>query len=400
MGSKTNRLKTTVVLCGGAMAILASATVGHGQSPRYVPPPPPTKNVSFELRLRYLIQPDVSFSGLGSIPLRDQYESEGNIFLGTERLIAYEDGYISQDYIQASLVDGGAEGTDRIPSPNTAASSNFGYRNASQVDPNDPSVLIFHRYASQNDPLESFSGRSSGSLGWELNYTKFLNSKRNLGLQVGFAFTGFDSRFRDSIDADLYVQEFRHRMADGAVVPDLPDPLVDADGNETQEGYQGEVVREDVAIGDLLEWAASEQSDELLLDGAVVESQADLRSSLYNFRAGPTYTTNLFNKVALQLGAGVSALYYAGQLSAYEMLQNPAGGANPSRGLTTTQSEEWQVGGYLDASASYQFTDRVNLFSGMQLQSGSTYTQENEERRANVDFSSQVYVHAGIGIRF
>jgi hypothetical protein len=382
------------------MAILASATVGHGQSPRYVPPPPPTKNVSFELRLRYLIQPDVSFSGLGSIPLRDQYESEGNIFLGTERLIAYEDGYISQDYIQASLVDGGAEGTDRIPSPNTAASSNFGYRNASQVDPNDPSVLIFHRYASQNDPLESFSGRSSGSLGWELNYTKFLNSKRNLGLQVGFAFTGFDSRFRDSIDADLYVQEFRHRMADGAVVPDLPDPLVDADGNETQEGYQGEVVREDVAIGDLLEWAASEQSDELLLDGAVVESQADLRSSLYNFRAGPTYTTNLFNKVALQLGAGVSALYYAGQLSAYEMLQNPAGGANPSRGLTTTQSEEWQVGGYLDASASYQFTDRVNLFSGMQLQSGSTYTQENEERRANVDFSSQVYVHAGIGIRF
>jgi hypothetical protein len=400
MGSKTNRLKTTVVLCGGAMAILASATVGHGQSPRYVPPPPPTKNVSFELRLRYLIQPDVSFSGLGSIPLRDQYESEGNIFLGTERLIAYEDGYISQDYIQASLVDGGAEGTDRIPSPNTAASSNFGYRNASQVDPNDPSVLIFHRYASQNDPLESFSGRSSGSLGWELNYTKFLNSKRNLGLQVGFAFTGFDSRFRDSIDADLYVQEFRHRMADGAVVPDLPDPLVDADGNETQEGYQGEVVREDVAIGDLLEWAASEQSDELLLDGAVVESQADLRSSLYNFRAGPTYTTNLFNKVALQLGAGVSALYYAGQLSAYEMLQNPAGGANPSRGLTTTQSEEWQVGGYLDASASYQFTERVNLFSGMQLQSGSTYTQENEERRANVDFSSQVYVHAGIGIRF
>jgi hypothetical protein len=382
------------------MAILASATVGHGQSPRYVPPPPPTKNVSFELRLRYLIQPDVSFSGLGSNPLRDQYESEGNIFLGTERLIAYEDGYISQDYIQASLVDGGAEGTDRIPSPNTAASSNFGYRNASQVDPNDPSVLIFHRYASQNDPLESFSGRSSGSLGWELNYTKFLNSKRNLGLQVGFAFTGFDSRFRDSIDADLYVQEFRHRMADGAVVPDLPDPLVDADGNETQEGYQGEVVREDVAIGDLLEWAASEQSDELLLDGAVVESQADLRSSLYNFRAGPTYTTNLFNKVALQLGAGVSALYYAGQLSAYEMLQNPAGGANPSRGLTTTQSEEWQVGGYLDASASYQFTDRVNLFSGMQLQSGSTYTQENEERRANVDFSSQVYVHAGIGIRF
>lgn len=400
MRSYKNRPNKRAALCGAALAVLCTAGVLHGQSPRYMPPPPPTKNVSFELRLRYLIRPDISFSGFGNIPLRDAYASEGNLFLGTERLIAYEDGYISQDYIRTSLVDGGTEGTDRVPSPNTGATANFGYRSASQLDPNDPSVLIFHRYASENDPTEEFSGRSSGSLGWELNYTKYLNAKRNLGLQVGFAFTGFDSRFRDSIDADLYVQEFRHRMADGAAVPDLPEPVVDADGNTTQEGYQGEVVRDEVASGDLLEWAASEATEDLVLDGAVVQSQADLRSSLYNFRAGPTYSASLFNKFALQVGAGITALYYAGQLSAYEMLQNPAGGANPSRGLTTTQSEEWQVGGYLDASASYQFTDRVNLFSGMQLQSGSTYVQENEERRANVDFSSQIYVHAGIGIRF
>lgn len=370
------------------------------QAPRYVPPPPPTKNVSFELRLRYLLQPDVSFSGLGSIPLRSDYTTDENLLLGTERFIAYEDGYIGQDYIEASLVSGTTEGADQIPSPNTDASSNFGYVNADQVDPNDPSVLIFHRYAAENDPTQEFSGRNSGSLGWELNYTKYLNSKRKLGLQVGFAFNGFDSRFRDSIDADLYVQEFRHRMADGVEVPALPDPVEDADGNVTQDAYQGDVVREAAEIGDLLEWAASEESEELILDGAVVDSQADLRSSLYNFRAGPTYATSIFNKVSLQVGAGLSALYYSGQLSAYEMLQNPAGGANPSRGLTTTQSEEWQVGGYLDASAYYQFTDRVSLFSGMQLQSGSTYVQENEERRANVDFSSQIYVHAGLGIRF
>lgn len=404
-GYKVMRIQTHLQSMRIAPALLTVALIAMcgtllGQAPRYVPPPPPTKNVSFELRLRYLIQPDVSFSGLGSIPLRSDYSSDENLFLGTERFIAYEDGYIGQDYIQASLVSGTAEGSDRIPSPNTDATSNFGYTDASQVDPTDPSVLIFHRYASENDPSEEFSGRSSGSLGWELNYTKYLNSKRNLGLQVGFAFTGFDSRFRDSISADLYVQEFKHRMADGADVPDLPEPVEDADGNVTQAAYQGESIREEVASGDLLEWAASEQTEDLLLDGAVVDSQADLRSSIYNFRAGPTYSTNLFEKVAVQFGAGLSALYYAGQLSAYEMLQNPTGGANPSRSLTTTQSEEWQVGGYLDASAYYQFTERVSMFSGMQLQSGSTYTQQNEERRANVDFNSQIYVHAGIGIRF
>ena len=58
------------------------------------------------------------------------------------------------------------------------------------------------------------------------------------------------------------------------------------------------------------------------------------------------------------------------------------------------------MGGYVDATANYFLTERINLFSGMQVQSGSSYSQLNEEREATVDFSSQIYVHAGLGIRF
>jgi len=238
-------------------------------------------------------------------------------------------------------------------------------------------------------------------MGWELNYTKYINRRRNLGIQVGFSFNGFDSRFNDSIDADLYIQEFRHQMADGVDVPDLPDPIENDDGTITQDPYQGDRFREAVESGDLLEWLAVEETEELIPAGATVDSRADLRSSVFNFRAGPTYALAFGQRFAFNLGAGVTALYFSGRFSAYEILMiDPAGGENPSRGLTTTEDAEWQVGGYVDANAYYYLTERVNLFSGMQVQSGSTYTQLNEEREASVDFSSQVYVHAGMGIRF
>jgi hypothetical protein len=380
------------------LAILVSGAIA--QSPQYVPPPPPTKNTTVELRLRYLMAPDVSFRGLGAIPLRDTYETENNLFLGTERATFYDDGYLRQDYIRDSLVGGGTEGAERVPSPNSDATSNFGYFNPDQVDPADPGALLFHRYASVSDPNEEFDGNASGSLGWEINYTKYLRGRRNLGIQVGFSFNGFDSRFNDTVNADLYVQEFRHNMANGLDVPELPDPIENADGTITQPSYVGEAVRDDATSGNLLEWLTSDQTEELIADGATVDTKADLRSSVYNFRAGPTYNLTLGRSLAVQVGAGVSAVYFSGQFSAYEILQNPGGGENPSRPLSTTESSEWQVGGYLDASAHYYFSERVSLFSGAQVQSGSSYKQANEERYAEVDFSAQVYIHAGLGIRF
>jgi len=217
---------------------------------------------------------------------------------------------------------------------------------------------------------------------------------------VGFSFNGFDSRFNDSISADLYVQEFRHNMADGSEVPPLPDPVENSDGSITQDPYVGDQLQPIEGSTDLLDWLVSEESDELIMDGATVSAQADLRSSVYSFRAGPTYNLAMGNAFGLNLGAGVSAIYFNGRFSAYEILLDSGAEIDPSRSLTTTEDSEWQVGGYVDASAYYNMTDRVSVFSGLQFQSGSTYNQENEERQASVDFSSQVYVHAGLGIKF
>ncbi|NDV62398.1 hypothetical protein G0Q06_08050 [Puniceicoccales bacterium CK1056] len=386
-----------LLLTGGLLGLGAHISA---QSPGYIPPPPPTKNVKFELRVKYLVAPDIAFKGLGSVPSEYELEGSNNILLGTERFIDYDDGFLRQDYISTTLVAGGLDGSESVPSTNTDATSNFSYSDPNQVVPNDPTALLFHRYSSTGDPDVEFAGASDGAFGWELNYTKYINRKRNLGIQVGFSFNGFDSGFNKSIDADLYIQEFRHNMANGANVPDLPDPVENDDGTFTQNPYTGDIEREDVASGNLLEWIASEETEELIADGAVVDSKADLRSSVYNFRAGPTYNLSLGQSFAFSVGLGVSAIYYSGEFSAYEILQNPAEGINPSRGLTTTDDSEWQVGGYVDASAYFNVSERVSLFSGLQVQSGSSYTQQNEEREVSVDFSSQVYVHAGLGIRF
>jgi hypothetical protein len=392
--------KFRAALSLSALGILFLPAFVQAQAPKYVPPPPPTKHVVLELRARYLLPPDIEFSNFGTIPFRDSYESNNNLFTGEERLIAYDDGELRQDYITTSLVEGGATGTDVVPSPNTDATSAFIYEDPAQVDPDDPTMLLFHRYASATPSDFVLEGSASGSIGWELNYTKYINPRRNLGIQVGFSFTGFDSRFNDTIDADLYVQEFKHSMANGDLVPDLPDPIENEDGSITQDPYVGDQVRDELDSGNLLDWLAVEETEELIPAGATVDSRADLRSSVYNFRAGPTYSLGLGQRFSVNLGAGVSALYFSGRFSAYEILMIDPDGINPSRGLSTTDEAEWQVGGYVDANAYYHFTERINLFSGFQVQSGSSYTQMNEEREATVDFSSQVYVHAGVGIRF
>ena len=382
------------------IAFLAATSCAWAQSPTYRPPPPPTKGTAFELRLRYLMAPDIGFSGFGSIPLRSIYESNENLFLGTQRYIDYDDGFLAQDLERASLIAGENPDQERVPSGNRDATSFFSYGDEAQVNPDDPTYLTFHRYASVGNPDVILEGSGSGSMGWELNYTKVINRKRNLGFLVGFSFNGFDSRFNDSIAADLYVQEFRHDMYNGVEVPDLPDPIENEDGSITQDPYIGDQVHPEGGTTDLLEWLASEESEELLADGATVDAQADLRSSVYNFRAGPTYNLALGNAFGFNLGAGVSAIYFNGRFSAYEILLGTGSEIDPSRSLTTTEESEWQLGGYVDASAYYNMTERVSVFSGLQLQSGSTYSQQNEERQASVDFSSQVYVHAGLGIKF
>jgi len=65
------------------------------------------------------------------------------------------------------------------------------------------------------------------------------------------------------------------------------------------------VVREETEVTDLLEWVASSQTEELLEGGATVTTRTNLRSTMYNFRAGPTYGMAVGKRFGLQVGAGL-----------------------------------------------------------------------------------------------
>jgi hypothetical protein len=391
--NQSKRGKVVVLLLPVLLAGILEA-----QQPQYVPPPPPTKNTTVDLRLRYLLSPEVSFSGLGNVPFRTDLGTENNPLLGTERTVIYDDGFLAQDYVAQGLIEG-SDTEQFVASSNTAATAAFRVENGDQLPDDDPAAILFHRYAAAAPDDVEVDAEHSGNINWELNYTRYFNANRRLGVQVGFGVTGFDSNFNDTIAADLYIQQFRHEIVQGER-PELPPEVENADGTTTQPPLTTPNRRDDVNSGNLLEWAASDEAESILEEGAQVESNADLKSSMYNFKAGPVYNLNLNRRVSLQLAAGVSAIYYNGQFSVYEVLNNSGAAEAPSRGLTTTDESEWQVGGYLDANARYQLTERVNFFSGVQVYSGSGYTQRNEEREVNVDFSSQVYIHAGVGIRF
>lgn len=370
------------------------------QAPIYVRPEPPAKQSVFDIRLRYMFAPDVSFSGMGEVPHRENFVTPGNPLNGQLQKIEYDDGTVQQDI---TLVPGTQTGV-----PNTDnKTGNFSYYNESQVV-NNGKELEYHRYATMSsDPNLSYAGSASSNIGWELNYTRFINRKRNLAFQMGFSFNGFDSRYNDTVTTDLEIITYSHPAVDGGTIPELP-PVKEG---ETQKPYEGTIIRKD--DGTVIAQGPNQGDGEIVTrtehDGALVNSRMDVRSAMYNFRAGPTYSLDLGKKFSLSVGAGVSALFIDGEFRAAEkitaLFPNESGEGTISirpreEQSTVSNANDWQVGGYIDASAHWNVSERVSFFSGMQYQTGTNFNQENESRQVDIDFSSQVYMHAGFGIRF
>lgn len=362
----------------------------EAQAPTYRRPPPPSRDSVFEMRVRYMFSPEVAFQGLGNVPFREDYVVPGDPFTGAERQITYDNGGLRQDYHQIRAEDGSS-----VLNPTTDGFTNaFRYENPGQIR-DGGAALAFERYSSVATPDTRFDGKASGSMGWELGYTRFINRSRNLGFQVGFSFNGFDSSFNNIVDADLIIQEFIHHFAAGQTAPDLPPPNDDG----TQPPYQGSNIRPEEG-GSQISFTPSEMSERLEEDAARVRSQMEMRSAMYTFRAGPTYSAAFGQRINLNIGAGLSAVYYDGQFMALETLENADGGTLASRPRSMTDEQTLQLSGYVDANAAYFLNERVSLFSGLQYQSGGDHNQRNAEREVNVDFRSQIYVHTGIGIRF
>lgn len=343
--------------------------------------------------MRYMFAPDVSFQGLGNIPFDNNYVSPGDPLTGAARQIEYDNGSINQDYY-AIQTDGG---TVFVPTSDNISGA-FSYESADQIRAGG-NALAYHLNGAQSSSDIRYAGDAAASMGWELSYTRYLNSSRSLGLQIAFSFNGFDSSYNNLITADKLTREFIHNFQPGQQAPALPPSGEGSDGSTQQPPYLGSFIRPESG-GTQLDFNPSEINDDLAADAAQVRSQMELRSSIYTFRMGPSYKLTVGQRLNFNVGAGISAIYYDGEFAANETLLNTEGGEVARRTRVVDDDSTFQIGAYLDANAAYFLNQRVNIFSGVQYQGSSDYTQKNAEREVNVDFRSQIYLHTGIGVRF
>lgn len=365
------------------------------QAPAYRRPPPPTQDAVFDIRARYMFSPDVSFTGLGNMPPRADHALPNDPISGNNRSIRYENGEIRQDY---TVIE--TPGADSVAVPtNDGYTGNFVYTSEDQLR-NGGTALAFERLSAVGDPSREYIGNANSSMGWEMSYIRYLDRSRNLGFQIAFGFNGFDSTYNSLVTSDLVVQEFIHRFRDGQTAPDLP---TSGEGDEqTTNPYEGEIIRPGDGSGTQISFDPDDPNPTptVIEDGARIRALMELRSGIYTFRAGPTYKLSIGQRINLNFGAGLSAIYYTGQFAALEQLENDDGDLLATRPRGVTEESTTIFGPYLDASASYYFNQRVSIFSGLQYQGGSEYRQSAGEREVRVDIRNQMYLQTGLGIRF
>jgi len=405
--------RSKTVLAG--LLAVASTTVTWAQAGDptliYRRPDPPALKSEVKITTRWMMAPDVTFSGLGSVTgpsIEDRTTDGTSVIDGTERLIRYDDGQVGQDYEAIELIAGSGQ-TSFIPIQD-GATSRFGLTSNDQLIYGDGGAVTgvaYHTYSSAADPDVVYGASASSGASWEIAYARYFGAKRNLGFEVGFAFSGFDADFSEQITADLIEQEFVHDVVSGEI--DLLTPVTDADGAPVLDEYNqpsytpvvGDRVREDGEPLIDLNPNPDLGSDPVTIeDGALVEQNVDLRSAFYVFRAGTTYELDLSARWAVNLGLGVTATYVDTDFTVEEVLIGPSGASNISTGRLLASDSEWIMGGYVDASASYQFSERVSFFSGLQYLAADDFQSANEQRTADVEFKSQVHVQAGFGIKF
>ncbi|MCC5839620.1 MAG: hypothetical protein JJT96_05800 [Opitutales bacterium] len=373
---------------------------------RFERPPPPPKMNEIIISTRMMLSPRVDFSGLGNVGFPQFTEFGNNLIVvdqsgtASERVLIYDDGLIRQDFSREEIIGGDAV-LELVPNLD-GRSANFVFQSQDQV--RDDDTVSFRRFATAPiDPNAEYRASAGNVMGWEIQYRRFIDRSPRLAFAVGLGFSGFDTSVNETVEADLLVRTFFHRLSGEGGRPALPPAEFNDEGEIVrQPPYQGPRVRPDQPILVDFDPITQEPLEEVIPGGAEVSSSLEFRSSVLSLRAGPTYDLDLGRRFNLSFGAGLSASVYSSKFSVFETIRLSEGRQLDRPGARRITSDyDFLFGGYVDANASYRMNDRMRLFSGVQVHgTTSDYSATNEARRAEVSIDNQVYINAGIGIRF
>lgn len=328
---------------------------------------------------------DVSFSNLGSIP-HPQTDRTDSIPAGFQ----FYDGSIGKDSSYYS-------GTNELVSDGLTSSWSIDSR--SQVDGQS---LSFHSYSAIADGTVNFSGDSGLANGWELQYIRYWSNKQRLGFLAGFSFNSFSIEQNGNFVSDLETQTFTITDAAIGSVGDALPP------NSAYSGFYNRFGQAVILIPYLPDQLANPSNTTTTEQGASGTGTWGVDASLFTFRLGPVYDFHLFRNFRLQLGGGMALVFCSTDFSALETLTSfNRGGATieiptdqQAPVFNTQRDSDWLFGGYVDANANYQFTERLNVYTGMQYQSTEDFTGYNEGRSVDLKTGSGIFARAGIGLKF
>ena len=250
----------------------------------------------------------------------------------------YDDGFVQPD------ISGSADGR----------TWNWGYAENNQIVGD---TLQLHRFQGSPQDGISRSVDDEFSPAFELRYGRELRrweigEERYLIVGVDGGFGSMDANMNLGGSATGTATRTTYEFGLGGIVP-------------PSAPYQGTYA----GPGPLINGAPGNSFSSPVAVQTTLDSK--VRSLVYGFRLGPFVEVPLFKRFALQLGAGLAAVYSDAELefSQSTTLLDPVTGLGPADRSARYTAGDWMLGYYGTAMISYDFSDALRGFVGGEYQS-------------------------------
>jgi hypothetical protein len=275
----------------------------------------------------------------------------------------YDDGY--------NRVDGSAGGNAG------GVTSYWGYQFASQVPGNNTIVMT-----ATSPTLGASSPNLNGDPqhGFELTYNRELGSHKDWhwGIEGAFGFTDVTIHYNEN-QAGGFTRTSDTFSLDGITPPPVP-PAYNGPFNPSPGAP---------VIGD---------SPTRSVAPVNAVGFCDLDAKVCSVRLGPYLELAAGKRWAFSLSGGFALMYVNSDFN----FQESAVPAMPGQMLYTGSGSRGDVlpGGYVSGNVSYRFTRSMDISAGAQYVNVGAFSQTENGKRAQLDFSNSIFFTIGVGYRF
>ncbi|MDB6066751.1 MAG: hypothetical protein JWR26_2959 [Pedosphaera sp.] len=282
------------------------------------------------------------------------------------RAYNYDNGYVFND------VSGSTDGR----------TWNWGYDNsASQVAGN---AILLSRSSVGTDAASTGDMGDSIAPGFEFTYNhEFgMHGKLRYGLEAAFNFMNFSAEDNSTLVGTANRITDAYAFTPGTTPPQAP------------PAYQGTFNGPGFLIGN----TPTSSTSTTITGGAVISGRRTFNADLWGFRLGPYVEFPVCQRLDLSLSAGLAAGLLNSTASWTETAVISGGGVATGSGNYHDVSLLW--GGYVNANAAWQLSERWSAEGGVQLQSLGTFERNLGGRVVELDLSRSVFLTLKVGCKF